>query len=383
MWKSKYTCFVIGSRYVCTKDKDMAKVYSLVKKASVHCDISNSFGTLIREIIDSLECFARHRDLLDDARYIKVRKTLALAFDTYTLSYTECDAVRDILLDCIYDFQYLEERAGNALPAAGDDGKAQGYDPKAKCREIRIRATHVTQDMSVRNTYYNDYHVDIACPSCKETERIRLDPLDGGCIELLSVNEDSIVLKWNDKEFKVKSGTLTSTEEYIIDNPCLSSDSLTLSFSYREIPDYSGLWNMIAGLGCDELDKKEERHVLAGRKKEILYFIDKAIEKGNTGLYVAKALLSIYNNWGTCEIGDLQVFRKELLQGIDNGCLAPDNHFGWEWMEVAGRYNDPSCFMEDMDLYYEVLATAAEHGVVEAIDIMDSIWEPEQIIEED
>ena len=39
--------------------------------------------------------------------------------------------------------------------------------------------------------------------------------------------------------------------------------------------------------------------------------------------------------------------------------------------------------MEDMDLYYEVLDTAASHGVVEAIDIMSSIWEPEQITEED
>ena len=39
--------------------------------------------------------------------------------------------------------------------------------------------------------------------------------------------------------------------------------------------------------------------------------------------------------------------------------------------------------MENMELYYEVLDTAAGYGVVEAIDIMDSIWEPEQIIEED
>ena len=52
-------------------------------------------------------------------------------------------------------------------------------------------------------------------------------------------------------------------------------------------------------------------------------------------------------------------------------------------MEVAAKYNNPACFMEDMDLYYEVLDTAASHGVAEAIDIMSSIWEPEQIIEED
>lgn len=71
------------------------------------------------------------------------------------------------------------------------------------------------------------------------------------------------------------------------------------------------------------------------------------------------------------------------MEGIERGSLAPDNYFGWEWMEVATKYNAPTDFMEDMELYYEVLDTAACHGVVEAIDIMDSIWEPEQIIEED
>ena len=87
--------------------------------------------------------------------------------------------------------------------------------------------------------------------------------------------------------------------------------------------------------------------------------------------------------WSTCEISDLHAFQKKLLEGIEHGCLAPDNHYGWEWLEVAAKYNNPASFMEDMDLYYEVLDTAASHGVVAAIDIMSSIWEPEQIIEED
>ena len=155
------------------------------------------------------------------------------------------------------------------------------------------------------------------------------------------------------------------------------------TFAYREIPDYIGIWNMIACLGRDEKEDKSERRILAARKNEILHYIEIAIEHGNTGLYVAKALLNIYNDWSTCEISDLHTFQKKLLEGIEHGCLAPDNHYGWEWLEVAAKYNNPACFMEDMDLYYEVLDTAASHGVAEAIDIMSSIWEPEQIIEED
>ena len=89
------------------------------------------------------------------------------------------------------------------------------------------------------------------------------------------------------------------------------------TFAYREIPDYIGIWNMIASLGHDEMERKTERCILAARKNEILHFIEIAIEHGNTGLYVAKALLNIYNDWSTCEISDLHTFQKKLLEGIE------------------------------------------------------------------
>ena len=212
---------------------------------------------------------------------------------------------------------------------------------------------------------------------------INLPRLDGGRVKLVSVTEDAVTLKWGEEEFHVNFGSEVSTKEYLIDNPHLSSDSLKLTFSYHKTPNYAELWSMIAKVGCDELEGKEERRALTARKKYILHHIKKAIEHGNTGLYLTDALLSIYNNWGTCEIDNIRFFREKLLKGIERGCLAPDNHYGWEWLEVASRYNDPADFMEDMEMYYEVLDTAAGYGVVEAIDIMDSIWEPEQIIEED
>ena len=259
----------------------------------------------------------------------------------------------------------------------------EGYDSRATHRELRIRATHVTRDMSVGNTYDTDYYVDIDHLDNNKTTYIDLTTLNGGRIEIVKVTADTITLRWHERVFCVNFGAEVSTDASLIDNQLLSLDSLQLTFAYREIPDYIGIWNMIASLGRDEKERKTERSILAAQKKEILHFIEIAIGHGNTGLYVAKALLNIYNDWSTCEISDLSAFQKELLEGIEHGCLAPDNYYGWEWLEVAAKYNNPACFMEDMDLYYEVLDTAASHGVVEAIDIMSSIWEPEHIIEED
>lgn len=381
MWKSKYRCFIIESRYVCTKDNDLAEVYSSLKSAVRYKEYDDGFGRHLKKVIDSLEAFARNRRLLDKNLYAEVCKTVSLCYDICTLSDADFDNARYMLIDAIYKLQELDDLADKTSPLpSAEDG---GYDPKVSRRELVIRVTHVTRDMSIANTYDKVYYVDVDRFGDKEESCINLASLDGGSVRLISATEDAVILKWGEEEFRVNFGAEVSTKEYLIDNPLLSSDSLKLTFSYCRVPKYAELWSMIAKLGGDELDGKEEKHILFARKKVILHYIDKAIEQGNTGLYVAKALLTEYNNWGTCKIDSLYFFRQQLLKGIECGCLAPDNHFGWEWLEVATRYNDPADFMEDMDLYYEVLDTAAGYGVVEAIDIMNSIWEPEQIIEED
>lgn len=381
MWKSKYKCFVIKSRYICTKDNDLATVYALVKQALHQSVGSDSFGILLKETIYALERFASHRRLAKESRYIDIIMSIKWAYDTYDISDEDFQRTQVLLYDCLYSLQELEVCADKISPLAVPD--TDGYDSRATHRELRIRATHMTRDMSVGNTYDTDYYVDIDRLDDKKTSHIDLTALNGGRIEIVKVTADTITLRWHERVFCVNFGAEVSTDASLIDNQLLSMDSLQLTFAYREIPDYIGIWNMIASLGRDEMERKTERCILAAQKNEILHFIEIAIEHGNTGLYVAKALLNIYNDWSTCEISDLYTFQKELLEGIEHGCLAPDNYYGWEWLEVAAKYNNPACFMEDMDLYYEVLDTAASHGVVEAIDIMNSIWEPEQIIEED
>ena len=76
-------------------------------------------------------------------------------------------------------------------------------------------------------------------------------------------------------------------------------------------------------------------------------------------------------------------FRHILLEGIDKGCLAPDQEEAWDWMEAAAGNNDPAEFMDDTERWYDILMTATEEGNTIARDIMDRIWEPEQTIDED
>lgn len=357
MWKSKYKCFVIKSRYICTKDSDLATVYALVTQALRPSVGSDSFGILLKEIIYALERFAGHRRLTKESRYGDISMSMKWAYDTYDISDEDFQRTQVLLYDCLYGLQELEEYADKNAPLAEPD--TNGYDSQATYRELRIRATHVTRDMSVGNTYDTDYYVDIDHLDNNKTTYIDLTALNGGRIEVVKVTADTITLRWHEQVFCVNFGAEVSTDASLIDNQLLSMDSLQLTFAYREIPDYIGIWNMIASLGHDEVEGKTDSCILAAQKKEILHFIEIAIEHGNTGLYVAKALLNIYNDWSTCEISDLGAFQKELLEGIEHGCLAPDNYYGWEWLEVATKYNNPACFMEDMDLYYEVLNSAA------------------------
>ena len=83
-----------------------------------------------------------------------------------------------------------------------------------------------------------------------------------------------------------------------------------------------------------------------------------------------KALLAASNDWNTGLITRMGLYRNILLEGIECGALVPGNEYAWEWIGSAATNND-------------LLSSAAEFGITVALDIMDRIWEPENIIEED
>lgn len=111
--------------------------------------------------------------------------------------------------------------------------------------------------------------------------------------------------------------------------------------------------------------------------------IDRLIEGGRVDLYPLKALVASAASGDPWKINDFDLFRKILLEGIDNGCLAPDMDAAWNILDRASESNDPALFMDDTERFYDILATAVEEGNYTALDIMNLIWEPEQIIEED
>jgi len=118
-------------------------------------------------------------------------------------------------------------------------------------------------------------------------------------------------------------------------------------------------------------------------EQKVLDQVTFAINSGDIELYPMKALLAASNDWNTGIITRMGLYKNILLEGIDKGALAPGNEYAWEWIGAAATNNDPEEFVDDKTLYYDILSTASESGVTIALDIMDHIWEPENIIEED
>lgn len=131
------------------------------------------------------------------------------------------------------------------------------------------------------------------------------------------------------------------------------------------------------------IHQKEGWHHTTEQEQMVINGIDTLINEGDVELYVVKALLHGSNNWSTFVLTRSSLFKDILLEGIERGTLGPDCKTAWEWMEMASYNNDPTEFMDDMERYYDILATAAEAGRTEALDIMNTIWEPENCQEED
>lgn len=118
-------------------------------------------------------------------------------------------------------------------------------------------------------------------------------------------------------------------------------------------------------------------------EQEVLNKVNEAIEAGDIELYPMKALLAASNDWNTGLITRMGLYKNILLEGVECGALSPENEYAWEWIGGAATNNNPEEFIDDKTLYYDLLSTAAESGVTIALDIMNRIWEPENIIEED
>lgn len=250
---------------------------------------------------------------------------------------------------------------------------------------LDIDVHHYVRDQSVATNY--DESVRIDSRDIRVGDLVDTGSLVCGKLMVIEITEESITLiHIHSKEKR----TLKLEEEwvigpYVIDNsPYISSDEITMTIKY----DFLTPWEQIPEI----MDKIIPIHENATSsvipetvddEERVLALLDLDLELGDVGSYPLKALLSACNNWHTAKIVRLGQFQEILLEGIEKGALAPDDETGWSWMKVAAETNDPETFMTDMDRYYDLLASAVENGNTDALDIMNTIWEPEQIIEED
>lgn len=126
-----------------------------------------------------------------------------------------------------------------------------------------------------------------------------------------------------------------------------------------DLPKYTALRQKVIDMagcgGCDALPVSESR-------EEIIGYIDALIERGDKGLYVMKALLVASDDWATCRIVRNTMFTDIFTEGVRNGCLNPKYIHAWEWIEIAIKYNHPTTFMDDMELFSSALTDAWENG---------------------
>lgn len=250
---------------------------------------------------------------------------------------------------------------------------------------LDITVHHSLRNASAAKDY--DESVRIKARDILAGQLIDTGSLVCGKLMVIEITEESITLiHIHSKEKR----TLKLEEEwvigpYVIDNsPYISSDEITMTIKY----DFLTPWEQIPEI-MDKIIPIHENATSSvipetvGDEERVLALLDLDLELGDVGSYPLKALLSACNNWHTAKIVRLGQFQEILLEGIEKGALAPDDETGWSWLKVAAETNDPETFMTDMDRYYDLLASAVENGNTDALDIMNTIWEPEQIIEED
>lgn len=250
---------------------------------------------------------------------------------------------------------------------------------------LAVTVRHETRDMSVGHVEKEDFYISI--DRLISGEKL---PEPAG----VSLYGDYIVLQADDEVVKLNRNgdeiVLVKDAGPVNGSSCGGSNgggvygSSSVIFEYRtplsrkeidEIPKMA--LDAATYSGGDWLER-------SNRTIRVIDFVKRAVKEGNTGLYVALALLSASGRWEYCVIHCPEKFRKIFTEGLRKGALAPDDdNPAWDWMEIAIKNNDPGDFADDMDLYYDALATAAENGIWIARDIMDMIWEPENCQEED
>lgn len=248
---------------------------------------------------------------------------------------------------------------------------------------LSIYMAHKVRDMSVGN-YFEDKMAPIPYAELRAGETIDCSRIRGGEVRVVDVSPEKITLETEGKTLELELEDKAGCGAYAVDNPYVTFETIELCFYYEyrspynqaiEVFDYVRRCHSVTTGSVNAKTTKYER--------KVLNLLNRAGREGFTDAYVLKALLDTCNNWSTMVICRMSQFKGLLLNAVRKGALDPEHDLSWQVMGMAATNNDPNEFIDDKDLYYDLLATAAEEGRDEARDIMNEIWPPEQIIEED
>lgn len=246
-----------------------------------------------------------------------------------------------------------------------------------------ITACNHTMDMSVGNINSNTLEIPYA--DLRPGMEITVEGMEKcGCTEITAVSEEMVAVRWSGHDYEIRLGDKMKSDGILCHNIYLSVDEIYMEYSFEEKTMWDKAREMIISIGNIHNSSSSPVHSeTAGQEQEVLKIIEDLIDGGEIGMYPLYALLNASNNWYSGAIVRLSQFREILLEGIGKGCLAPDCSEGWEWLRIAADCNDPAEFMTDMERYYNIIMDAVANGDENAREIMDTIWEPEQEIEED
>ena len=374
--------YTIGGREMSTDSTIVADVFSAIRRIMEEPDSElNDWAFLLNMAESQLRHYARECGVAnDDATLVKLTAELKNIRELYADRMVDAADVHEMLEDSvghIADYcRWLEE--SQPRPKLMID-----YIPADDPCELMITAAHTTRDMSVGGHYENTLFV----PYSRLSAQKALDGADESCgkVMILSCSTQHIVLAWAGKEYTLKLGESVTTEPEMCNTPMLSVDMLSMTFEYRPLTSYRRATDIVLKVSdAHRLNSGWRKLDCTEVEQAALDVVNHMISnEGDVEMYPMKALLDASNDWSTFVITRMSHFKAILLEGIEKGCLAPQCDLAWQWLEMAATNNDPTLFVDDMDLYYDLLATAAEEGNSIALDIMNTIWEPEQIIEED
>lgn len=200
---------------------------------------------------------------------------------------------------------------------------------------LALTVRHETRDMSVGHVEKQDFYIstDRLIPG----EKLSVD----GSVPL---SVDYTVLKVSDEAIELSrngAGFIIEKDAGPVDGmSCGGSNgggvygSSSVAFEYRtplsrkEIDEIPKMVLDAASCPGKNWLESSNRHI------DVLNFVERTVKEGNTGLYVALALLAASGNWEYCKIHSPEKFRKIFTEGLRKGALAPDNDnpAWWGWM---------------------------------------------------